>query len=109
MVGYFGKHIFGGIWGSYVQPKTILSYCKGIVFGWIYELKCEEKRLYYCWDEFYFCFDKYKGKGIKYFFLTTPERILHVRHLFLASPWWYKPTLLEFLASGGVKKTMFAA
>ena len=43
------------------------------------------------------------------FFGGIPERFLHVRHLFLASPWWYKPTLLEFLASGGVTKTMFVA
>ena len=49
-----GTTILGTIlssnFSSYVQPKTIVS-------GWTYELKCKEKILYYCLDEFYFCFD----------------------------------------------------
>ena len=33
---FFPSHIT-----SYVQPKTLLLYCKSIVFGWTYELICE--------------------------------------------------------------------
>ena len=29
---------------SYVEPKTILLYCKSTVFGWSYELICEGKK-----------------------------------------------------------------
>ena len=38
------KQIDGNVTLSYiVQPKTILLYCKSIVFGWTYELICEEE------------------------------------------------------------------
>ena len=44
---FSGKNYGGVFWQTYfwghMGPKTILSYCKGIVFGWRYELKCEEK------------------------------------------------------------------
>ena len=39
---FFSLHV-----NSYVQPKTILLQYKSIVFGWTYELICEEKSLYY--------------------------------------------------------------
>ena len=39
---FFSSHI-----SSYVQPKTIFLQYKSIVFGWTYELKCEEKGLMY--------------------------------------------------------------
>ena len=37
---FFSSHI-----NSYVQPKTILLYCKSIVFSWTYEVICEEKKV----------------------------------------------------------------
>ena len=37
------RDCFSSHFSSYVQPKTIFLYCKSIVFGWIYELICEEK------------------------------------------------------------------
>ena len=38
----------GPHFSSHVQPKTILLQYKSIVFGWTYELICEEKKsLYY--------------------------------------------------------------
>ena len=55
--GVFWQKHFGAIWGSYVQLKTIFSYCKGIVFGWIYELKCEKKVFIIVGTNFIFCFD----------------------------------------------------